>query len=71
MIDWGSFATVALASIVSACLLVALYALGARLVANQGDFLPRTKRILGIGCFALCAALVLYGIYLIVPALHR
>lgn len=70
MIDWGSFATVALASIVSACLLVTLYALGARLVANQGDFLPRTKRILGIGCFALCAALVLYGIYLIVPALH-
>jgi hypothetical protein len=71
VIDWGSFATVALASIVSACLLVTLYALGARLVANQGDFLPRTKRILGIGCFALCAALVLYGIYLIVPALHR
>ena len=70
MIDWGSFATVALASIVSACLLVTLYALGARLIANQGDFLPRTKRIVGIGCFALCAALVLYGIYLIVPALH-
>jgi len=70
VIDWGSFATVALASIVSASLLVTLYALGARLIANQGDFLPRTKRIVGIGCFALCAALVLYGIYLIVPALH-
>ena len=70
MIDWGSFGTVALASIVSASLLVTLYALGARLIANQGDFLPRTKRIVGIGCFAMCAALVLYGIYLIVPALH-
>jgi len=70
VIDWGSFGTVALASIVSASLLVTLYALGARLIANQGDFLPRTKRIVGIGCFALCAALVLYGIYLIVPALH-
>lgn len=24
----------------------------------------------GYGCFALCAAAVLYGVYLIVPALH-
>lgn len=70
MIDWGSFVTVAAASLVSASLLVTLYALGARLIANEGDFLPRTKRILGVGCFAACAVLVLFGIYLIVPALH-
>jgi hypothetical protein len=70
VIDWGAFVTVAVASIVSASVLVTLYALGARLIANEGDFLPRTKRILGVGCFVLCAALVLYGIYLIVPALH-
>ncbi len=70
MIDWGAFVTVALASIVSACLLVALYALGVRLVTTTGDFLPRTRRLAGVVCFVLCGALVLFGIYLIVPALH-
>jgi hypothetical protein len=70
VIDWGAFVTVAVASIVSASLLVTLYALGARLIANTGGFFPRTQRAVGVACFALCAILVLYGIYLIVPAWH-
>ncbi len=70
MIDWSAFVVVAVASLVSACLLVTLYALGVRLITSTGDLLPRTRRLAGVTCFVLCGALVLYGIYLIVPALH-
>jgi hypothetical protein len=72
MIEWGSFAAVALASLVAAAALVTLYATGLRLMAwsHTGSSLPRTKRLAAIVCFVACAALVLYGIYLIVPALH-
>ncbi|MDO7881645.1 hypothetical protein [Antiquaquibacter soli] len=70
MIDWTAFVTVAAASLLSACLLVALYALGVRLLTSTGDLLPRTRRLAGVACFVLCGALVLFGIYLIVPALH-
>jgi hypothetical protein len=70
VIDWSAFVVVAVASLVSACLLVTLYALGVRLITSTGDLLPRTRRLAGVTCFVLCGALVLYGIYLIVPALH-
>jgi hypothetical protein len=62
VIDWGAFAVVALAAFVSACLVVTLFAAGIRLrVAGHWAQYP---------CFVLCGAAVLYGIYLIVPALH-
>lgn len=70
MIDWAAFVTVAVASLVSASLLVALYALGVRLITSTGELLPRTRRLAGVACFVLCGALVIFGIYLIVPALH-
>ena len=64
MIDWFAFASVAAAS------LVATYALGVRLMSSTSDVLPRTRRLTAIVCFAVCGALVLFGIYLVVPALH-
>jgi hypothetical protein len=70
MIDWGAFATVAVVSLVAACALVTMYALGLRLQAGSGDSLVRTRRLASVLCFALCGALVLFGIYLIVPGLH-
>jgi hypothetical protein len=71
MIEWGAFGLVALASLVAASALVALYACGVRLMAwSHSGSLPRTKRVGAIACFAACGALVLFGIYLIVPALH-
>lgn len=69
MIDWAAFVSVAVASLVAACLLVALYAVGVRLVTGAGP-VPRVRRAAGITCFVMCGALVLFGIYLIVPALH-
>ena len=72
MIEWGSFAAVAAASLAAAAALVTLYATGLRLMAwsHTGASLPRTKRLAAVVCFVACAVLVIYGIYLIVPALH-
>ena len=70
MIDWFAFASVAAASLVAACSLVATYALGVRLMPSTSDVLPRTRRLTAIVCFAVCGTLVLFGIYLVVPALH-
>ena len=71
MIDWASFGLVALASLIAASALVALYASGIRLMAwSHSGSLMRTKRVGAIACFIACGALVLFGIYLIVPALH-
>ena len=62
MIDWSAFAVVALASFVAAVLVVTLFSLGLRLrvARHWAQYL----------CFGLCGAAVLFGIYLIVPALH-
>ena len=62
MIDWGAFAVVAIASFVAACVVVTLFATGVRLrvAGHWAQYL----------CFGLCGAAVLFGIYLIVPALH-
>jgi hypothetical protein len=62
VIDWGAFAVVALASFVAAIVVVSLFSLGLRMrvAGHWAQYL----------CFALCGAAVLFGIYLIVPALH-
>jgi hypothetical protein len=70
MIAWGSFVEVLLVSIVAACGLIALFALGLRLA---GPETPRhgLSRILGIACFVLCGLLVAFGVYLIIPFFHQ
>lgn len=74
MINWGAFLVVAIATLVSAVLVVGLYATGVRLYAVSVDErVPSTRvaRAAAYLCFVLCAAGVLYGIYLIVPAFHH
>jgi hypothetical protein len=68
VIDWGAFLIVALVSIGSAAALVSLFAFGLRLLAVE----PRRAVIsaLAYACFALAALGALYGVYLIIPALH-
>ncbi|GAA2222746.1 hypothetical protein N1031_01705 [Herbiconiux moechotypicola] len=77
MIDWGAFLVVALASLVATAVVVSLYSLGLRLRfltrpdgATGEPVRPRIATVLSYLCFALSAAAVLFGIYLIVPALH-
>lgn len=68
MINWGSFVLVAVVSIGSAAAIVALFAFGLRLQAIDS---PRALvRAASYGCFGLAAAGALFGVYLIVPALH-
>jgi hypothetical protein len=66
MVDWVAFLVVLVASMVSACLVVALFSLGLRLTAATGPW----RRSLGAASFAVCGLAILYGVYLIIPALH-
>ena len=62
MIDWMAFVTVFAASLVSACVAVALFSLGLRL----GDGEAAWRRPLSVLMFVLCGLGVLFGIYIIV-----
>jgi hypothetical protein len=68
MIEWGSFALVAAVSIGSAAALVALFALGLRLLAV--DDRGGGVRIGAYSCFVLSALGALYGVYLVIPYFH-
>lgn len=85
-IDWGAFLIVAVTSLVATAVLVSLYSLGVRLLGSRRSdddsagagtgtgeteaARPMIATVGAITCFALCAAAVLFGIYLIVPFLH-
>jgi hypothetical protein len=66
MIDWPAFLTVVVGSLVSACLLVALFSLGLRL----SDGTAAWRRPVSVALFVVCAVVVAFGIYLIVPFFH-
>jgi hypothetical protein len=87
-IDWLSFLVVFLASIVSAIVVVLLFATGIRLFAtpHRGALTgaardeemddvegsrPTGATLGGILMFVLSGIAVLFGLYLIVPFLHR
>ncbi|MDN3480390.1 hypothetical protein QMA10_00415 [Arthrobacter sp. APC 3897] len=77
-IDWFAYLVVALVTLVATLLVVGLYSTGVRLYAISSDAgpgpaaqgRPTLVRAGAYACFALCAAAVLFGVYLIVPALH-
>jgi hypothetical protein len=65
-IDWMAFVTVVVAALVSACLLVTLFAWALRM----GDGPGRRRRLVTVILYACCVFVVAFGIFLIVPALH-
>lgn len=65
-INWLNFIVVVASSLVAACLLVTLFALGLRLADGTAPW----RRPVSIAFFVLCGLLVALGIFLIVPALH-
>ncbi|HWM33281.1 MAG TPA: hypothetical protein VNR36_03470 [Pseudolysinimonas sp.] len=67
MIDWMAFVTVALASLIAAGLLVTVFSLALRV----GDGKGAVRRWGAVALFGLCVFIVLAGIFLIVPALHK
>jgi uncharacterized membrane protein len=66
-LDWFAFLTVVVGSLVSACLLVALFSVGLRLSDGTAPW----RRPVSVGLFVLCALVVAFGIYLIVPFFHH
>jgi hypothetical protein len=67
MIDWLAFVSVVVAAVVSACLIVTLFSLALRL----GDGAEPWRKRVSVALFVLCGLVVLFGVYLIVPALHQ
>jgi hypothetical protein len=65
-IDWMAFATVVVATLIAACLLVTLFSVALRV----GDAPGTGRRIAAVALYAVCGFVVLFGIFLIVPALH-
>jgi predicted PurR-regulated permease PerM len=66
MIEWMDFISVVIAALVAACLLVTIFALALRI----GDAEGRRRRLASVALYGVCAFVVLFGIFLIVPTLH-
>lgn len=73
-IDWASLGLVALTTVGVAIAIVGLYSVGVLAMTSgerRGLSQPTSAaRNLGYVCFGLCAAIVLYGFYLLIPYLH-
>lgn len=76
MIEWQSLVLVAVVSLVAAGVVVTVVSVGIRLLesahqARENDASAgRIRLVLSKILFGLCGLLVLFGVYLIVPALH-
>jgi hypothetical protein len=71
---WLELFSVAGTTLVSALTVVVLYSLGVRLTAIAGDTRSPAAswtRPLAYTCFAVCAAAILFGLYLIIPYFHK
>ena len=67
MINWIAFVTVVVASLVAASTIVTLFSLALRL----GDGEEPWRKRASVALYVVCGLAVLFGIYLIVPALHH
>jgi hypothetical protein len=65
-IQWTSFAIVVSVSLVSACLLVALFSTALRL----GDGTAGWRRPVAIAIYVVCVLIVLVGLVIIIPPLR-
>ena len=65
-LNWMAFVTVVVVALVSACGVVTLFSFALRL----GDGEAPWRRPIAIALYVVCALIVLFGIYLIVPAFH-
>jgi hypothetical protein len=75
-INWSALGEVAVVSIGVAVGVVVIFALGIRALSQreidiEGGGSGTVALTGALLCFAACAGVVLYGIYLIVPALHH
>jgi hypothetical protein len=84
MINWLSFGIVAAASIAFTLVIVSGFSLGVRFLTNSENLVKSAKkgnadairkealnRMAAYVLFALCSMALLYGIYLVIPSLHK
>ena len=65
-VDWGGLATVLGVGLIAGVGLVALFALGVRILATQPAGHHSTGAVArAAACFAICAAFAAYGIFLL------
>ncbi|GAA1985600.1 hypothetical protein [Amycolatopsis minnesotensis] len=70
-IEWGALGTVFVVAIAVVAVLTSLFAVGVRglsqrAVAREGGASGTSGMAVAVACFAVCAGIVGYGIYLIV-----
>lgn len=76
IVEWGSFLLVTVVSLVSAVAVVTVASFGMKLYENaqqarktEGES-GRLALAVARGLFGLCGLVVLFGVYLIIPAFH-
>lgn len=73
-VNWGALALVAAVTVIAAIGVVGLFAVGVAAVTADRTGPSDVRRALntaaGYGCLAISGGLAIYGLYLIVPALH-
>jgi hypothetical protein len=69
VIDWSKFAIVAGVVLGATILLTLVYSGGVRLLETAGAS-NAVARVGAYVCFALCAATVLFGLWVIIPQFH-
>ena len=65
-IDWLAFVVVVVAALVAACIVITLFSTALRV----GDGEAAWRRPVSIALYVVCALVVIFGLYLIIPALH-
>lgn len=66
-IDWTAFLVVAGVVLLATVVLTAFYSGGVRLLETGHSAVARTG---AYACFAVCAAAVLFGLWIVVPQFH-
>jgi hypothetical protein len=66
MINWSAFVVVVVVALVAASVLVTLFSTALRV----GDGDAPWRRPVSVGLYVVCGFVVVFGLYLIIPALH-
>lgn len=70
MIEWANFFVVAAVAIIASVVLTMFYSGGVRLLSDGHAAHDRVRVTAAYACFALCAAAVLFGLWLVIPQFH-
>ena len=70
MIAWGNFVVVAAVAVVATVVLAVFYSGGVRLLSDGHAQGSGARVGAAYACFALCAAAVLFGLWLVIPQFH-